>query len=73
MDEGAARKRSRQAKKAEVVDVVSQPSPHVGITSDDAIRLDGEIRLLRDQLAKKLRLQRRRRHYNRAQNRCSKS
>ncbi|MBX4862913.1 hypothetical protein G9X64_06905 [Rhizobium sophorae] len=57
IDEGTARKRSRQAKKAEVVDVVSQPSPRVGITSDDAISLDGEIRLLRDQLARKLRLQ----------------
>ncbi|WP_163873454.1 hypothetical protein [Rhizobium laguerreae] len=57
IDDGAARKRSRQAKKAEVVDVVSQPSPRVGIISDDAIRLDGEIRLLRDQLARKLQLQ----------------
>ncbi|MEH7872267.1 hypothetical protein V7794_08730 [Rhizobium laguerreae] len=57
IDEGTARKRRRQAKKAEVVDIVSQPSPRVGIISDDAIRLDGEIRLLRDQLARKLRLQ----------------
>ncbi|TCA30168.1 hypothetical protein E0H70_16395 [Rhizobium leguminosarum bv. viciae] len=57
IDEGAARKRSRQVKKAKVDDVVSQPSPHVRIMSDDAISLDGEIRLLRDQLARKLRLQ----------------
>ncbi|MBY5456835.1 hypothetical protein HFO89_10730 [Rhizobium leguminosarum] len=57
IDESAARKRSRQAKKADVVDVASQPPPRVSIVSDDAISLDGEIRLLRDQLARKLRLQ----------------
>ncbi|XKM43038.1 hypothetical protein A4U53_035195 (plasmid) [Rhizobium ruizarguesonis] len=53
IDKGAARKRSRQAKKA----VDSQPSRRGSIVSDDAISLDGEIRLLRDQLARKLRLQ----------------
>jgi len=53
IDKGAARKRSRQAKKA----VDSQPSPRSSIVSDDVISLDGEIRLLRDQLARKLRLQ----------------
>ncbi|ACS60496.1 conserved hypothetical protein (plasmid) [Rhizobium leguminosarum bv. trifolii WSM1325] len=57
IDEGTARKRRRQARKADVVDVVSRPSPRLAIVSDDAIRLDGEIRLLRDQLAGKLRLQ----------------
>ncbi|CAN7739908.1 hypothetical protein LJR245_006814 [Rhizobium leguminosarum] len=57
IDESAARKRSRQAKKADVVDVDSQPSPRLSIVSDDAISLDGEIRLLRGQLARKLRLQ----------------
>ncbi|MBY3046066.1 hypothetical protein [Rhizobium leguminosarum] len=56
-DDGAARKRSRQARKADVVDVVSQPSPRLAIGSDDAISLEGEIRMLRDQLARKLRLQ----------------
>ncbi|WP_246727051.1 hypothetical protein [Rhizobium laguerreae] len=53
IDKGAARKRSRQAKKA----VDSQPSPRSSIVSDDVISLDGEISLLRDQLARKLRLQ----------------
>ncbi|MBY5412704.1 hypothetical protein HFO98_30595 [Rhizobium leguminosarum] len=53
IDKGAARKRSRQAKKA----VDSQPSRRGSIVSDDANSLDGEIRLLRDQLARKLRLQ----------------
>ncbi|MBY3219465.1 hypothetical protein [Rhizobium laguerreae] len=57
IDESSARKRGRQAKKAKVVDVDSQPSPRVSIVSVDAISLDGEIRLLRDQLARKLRLQ----------------
>ncbi|MBY2936062.1 hypothetical protein [Rhizobium leguminosarum] len=56
-DDGAARKRSRQARKADVVDVVSRPSPRLAIVSDDAISLEGEIRMLRDQLARKLRLQ----------------
>ncbi|RWX34559.1 hypothetical protein [Rhizobium leguminosarum] len=56
-DDGSARKRSRQARKADVVDVVSRPSPRLAIGSDDAISLEGEIRMLRDQLARKLRLQ----------------
>jgi hypothetical protein len=56
IDEGA-RKRSRKAKKAEVDHVVSRPPRRVANVSEDAISLDGEIRLLRDQLARKLRLQ----------------
>lgn len=55
--EGATRKRSRRGKKAETIEVVPQPSPGVPTVSDDAISLDEEIRLLRDQLARKLQLQ----------------
>jgi hypothetical protein len=55
--EGATRKRSRRGKKAERGEVVPQPSPGVLTVSDDAISLDEEIRLLRDQLARKLQLQ----------------
>ncbi|CAN7550107.1 hypothetical protein LJR255_003911 [Pararhizobium sp. LjRoot255] len=43
--------------KAEKAEVVPQPSPGVPTVSDDAISLDEEIRLLRDQLARKLQLQ----------------
>ncbi|CAN7587840.1 hypothetical protein LJR235_004217 [Pararhizobium sp. LjRoot235] len=53
--EGATRKRSKRGKKAERGEVVPQPS--VPTVSDDAISLDEEIRLLRDQLARKLQLQ----------------
>jgi hypothetical protein len=56
--EGATRRRSRRGKKAEKAEVVvPQPSPGVPTVSDDAISLDEEIRLLRDQLARKLQLQ----------------
>ncbi|WP_105436556.1 hypothetical protein [Neorhizobium tomejilense] len=55
--EGEVRKRSTRGKKAEPIEAVPPPSPGVPAVSDDAIRLDEEIRLLRDQLARKLRLQ----------------
>ncbi|MBY3003790.1 hypothetical protein [Rhizobium leguminosarum] len=55
--EGPTRKRSRRSKKAKTIAVVLPPSPGVAAVSDDAVSLDGEIRLLRDQLATKLRLQ----------------
>ncbi|MBY3101175.1 hypothetical protein HFO69_26270 [Rhizobium laguerreae] len=55
--EGATRKRSTRGKKAAGGEAVPPPSPGVPAVSDDAIRLDEEIRLLRDQLARKLQLQ----------------
>lgn len=55
--EGATRKRSRRGKKAETIEVVPQPSPGVPTVSDDAISLDEEIKLLRDQLTSKLQRQ----------------
>ncbi|APO76926.1 hypothetical protein AM571_PA00034 (plasmid) [Rhizobium etli 8C-3] len=55
--EGATRKRSTRGKKAAGSKAVPPPSPGVPAVSDDAIRLDEEIRLLRDQLARKLQLQ----------------
>lgn len=55
--EGATRKRIRRGKKTEPIEVIPQPSRGVPTVSDDAISLDGEIRLLRDQLARKLHLQ----------------
>ncbi|WP_105439309.1 hypothetical protein [Neorhizobium sp. T25_13] len=55
--EGATRKRSIRGKKAAGGEAVPPPSPGVPAVSDDAIRLDEEIRLLRDQLARKLQLQ----------------
>ncbi|CAN7676570.1 hypothetical protein [Neorhizobium sp. LjRoot104] len=55
--EGATRKRSNRGRKAEAIEVVPPPSPSVPAVSDDAISLDAEIRLLRDQLARKLQLQ----------------
>ncbi|WP_105403313.1 hypothetical protein [Neorhizobium sp. T7_12] len=55
--EGATRKRSTRGKKTEPIEAVPPPSPGVPAVSDDAIRLDEEIRLLRDQLARKLQLQ----------------
>ncbi|WP_431673809.1 hypothetical protein [Rhizobium leguminosarum] len=55
--EGPTRKRSRRSNKATTIAVVLPPSPGVAAVSDDAVSLDGEIRLLRDQLAAKLRLQ----------------
>ncbi|MBB3649311.1 hypothetical protein FHX14_005545 [Rhizobium sp. BK619] len=56
-DESATPKRSRRAKKTERVEVVFPPSPAVPTFFDDAICLDEEIRLLRERLARKLRLQ----------------
>ncbi|MBY4592186.1 MULTISPECIES: hypothetical protein [Rhizobium] len=55
--EGPTRKRGRGSKKAKTITVVVSPSPGVTAVADDAVSLDGEIRLLRDQLATKLRLQ----------------
>ncbi|KAA9383414.1 hypothetical protein [Neorhizobium galegae] len=55
--EGATRKRSRRGKAAETIEAVPLPSPGVPAVSDDAISLDEEIRLLREQLARKLRQQ----------------
>jgi hypothetical protein len=52
--EGVTRKRRKLAKAAEPVEAVSPPSPAV---LDDTISLDEEIKLLRDQLTRKLRLQ----------------
>lgn len=53
ISEAATRKRSKRAKKAETID--PPPSPAAGF--DEAISLDEEIRLLRNQLARKLQLQ----------------
>ncbi|MCQ1776336.1 hypothetical protein NOJ05_03910 [Neorhizobium galegae] len=55
--EGATRKRSRRGKATETIEAVPPPSPGVPAVSDDATSLDEEIRLLREQLARKLRLQ----------------
>jgi hypothetical protein len=55
--EGATRKRRTRGKTAAGGEAVPPPSPGVPAVSDDAIRLDDEIRLLRDQLARKLQLQ----------------
>ncbi|EJC83277.1 hypothetical protein Rleg4DRAFT_6997 [Rhizobium leguminosarum bv. trifolii WSM2297] len=53
----ATRKHGRRGKKGETAEVVTPTSLRVATLSDDAITLDGEIKLLRDQLAKKLQLQ----------------
>ncbi|MCV9947444.1 hypothetical protein [Rhizobium sp. BT-175] len=55
--EGATRKPSTRDKAAAKDEAVPPPSPGVPAVSDDAIRLDEEIRLLRDHLARKLQLQ----------------
>ncbi|CDN52135.1 hypothetical protein [Neorhizobium galegae] len=55
--EAATRKRSRRGKTAARGEAVAPPSPGIPAVSDDAIRLDEEIRLLRDQLGRKLQLQ----------------
>ncbi|MCW0021421.1 hypothetical protein [Rhizobium sp. BT-226] len=55
--EGATRKPSTRGKAVAGGEAVLPPSPGVPAVSDDAIRLDEEIRLLRDQLARKLQLQ----------------
>lgn len=55
--EGATRTRRKLAKSAEPVETVLPPSPAAPAVLDDTISLDEEIKLLRDQLARKLRLQ----------------
>lgn len=55
--EGATRKLRKRGKTAETIEAVPPPSPGVPTVSDDAISLDEEIRLLRNQLARKLQLQ----------------
>ncbi|OWV73024.1 hypothetical protein ATY77_08445 [Rhizobium sp. R634] len=55
--DGAKRKPSKRGKTAARSEVVPPPSPGVRAVSDDAISLDEEITLLREQLARKLRLQ----------------
>ncbi|MBY3490117.1 hypothetical protein [Rhizobium laguerreae] len=57
LGEGQTRKRSTRGKKAKTIAVVLPRPPSVPTASDDEISLDGEIRLLRDQLARKLRMQ----------------
>ncbi|MGK9055387.1 hypothetical protein [Neorhizobium petrolearium] len=54
---GATQKRPRRGKTAATGETVPPSSPGVPTVSDDAIRLDEEIRLLREQLARKLQLQ----------------
>ncbi|MBX5159812.1 MULTISPECIES: hypothetical protein [Rhizobium] len=55
--EGQTRKRGTRGMKAKTITVVIPPSPSALTASDDAINLDEEIRLLRDQLARKLQMQ----------------
>ncbi|WP_027681796.1 hypothetical protein [Rhizobium leguminosarum] len=55
--EGQTTKRSMRGTKAKTIAVVLPPSPGVPTASDDALSLDEEIRLLRDQLARKLQMQ----------------
>ncbi|MBY5720763.1 hypothetical protein HFO33_29990 [Rhizobium leguminosarum] len=57
LGEGQTRKRSTRSKKAKTIAVVLPRPPSVSTASDDAINLDEEIRLLRHQLAGKLRMQ----------------
>jgi hypothetical protein len=54
---GPPRRRSGRSKKAKTIEVVSERSPGVPIVSNDEISLDGEIKLLRAQLARKLQIQ----------------
>lgn len=54
---GQTRKRSMRRTKVEAISVVLQASRTVSGASEDAINLDEEIRLLRDQLARKLQIQ----------------
>ncbi|MBB3525850.1 hypothetical protein HFO94_25025 [Rhizobium leguminosarum] len=54
LGEGQTRKRGKKAKMSAVV---LRPSSNVSTASDDAINLDEEISLLRDQLARKLQMQ----------------
>ncbi|MBY5825829.1 hypothetical protein [Rhizobium leguminosarum] len=55
--EGAARKRGTRGNKAARDEAVTPSSPGAPTVSDAAISLDEEIRVLRDQLARKLQLQ----------------
>ena len=55
--EATTRKQSRRSKKGEAVGAAPRPTSAVATRSDDAISLDEEIRLLRDQLTIKLQLQ----------------
>lgn len=55
--EGVTRKRRKVAKSAQPVDAVALSSPAAPTVPDDTISLDKEIKLLREQLAAKLRLQ----------------
>jgi hypothetical protein len=55
--EGAPRKRRKLAKSAEPIEAVLPPSPAAPTIPNDTISLDEEIKLLRNQLARKLRLQ----------------
>jgi hypothetical protein len=55
--EGAMRKRRRRGKTVATGEAVPPSSSDVTSVCDDAIRLDEEIRLLREQLARKLQLQ----------------
>ncbi|WP_392714044.1 hypothetical protein [Rhizobium ruizarguesonis] len=55
--EGQTRKRGMRGMKAKTIVVVTPPSPSALTASDDAINLDEEIRLLRDQLARKVQMQ----------------
>ena len=55
--EGVTRKRRKPTKSAEPVEAVLPPSAAAPSVSDDKISLDEEIKLLRNQLARKLQLQ----------------
>ncbi|NEI32456.1 hypothetical protein GR204_00175 [Rhizobium leguminosarum] len=55
--EGQTRKRGMRGMKAKTIAVVIPPSPSALTAFDDAINLDEDIRLLRDQLARKLQMQ----------------
>ncbi|MBY5399423.1 hypothetical protein HFN01_31930 [Rhizobium leguminosarum] len=55
--EGQTRKRGMRGMKAKTIAVVIPPAPSALTAFDDAINLDEEIRLLRDQLARKLQMQ----------------
>ncbi|MBY5494412.1 hypothetical protein E0H71_26760 [Rhizobium leguminosarum bv. viciae] len=57
LGEGQTRKRSTRGKKSKTIAVVLPRPPSVSTASDDPINLDEEIRLLRHQLASKLRMQ----------------
>ncbi|MBY5524200.1 hypothetical protein HFO60_26880 [Rhizobium leguminosarum] len=55
--EGQTRKRDMRGKKPKTMAVVVPPSPSAPTAFDDAINLDEEVKLLRDQLARKLQMQ----------------